>query len=814
MSERWVDVSHEALIRGWPRLRGWIEEDRAGLRMHRRLTDAAQEWHKSRDESALYRGARLSQAVEWREHNAPALNELERTFLDASVTLEQHEADVRDKRRRRVIVWLSASLVVFAVLAGLAGLKWRQAYRQGQIALARQLGAQADLMRDQPEMLFRRLLLATEALKRLHAVEAESLEVDLTLRRGLASLPRHIARVHVEDSSLDVQLSPDGRNLLTVSHDKDARVWEIATGKELVRFEGGPIKGLSGDGKYVVTEEEEASGGSKDVAQVWETDTGGKLLRLQLPGTRHYALSADGRYLAVSTQIYDRATSTYSEAITRLWDVPERREIPGSAPGSVRAFSQDATVVATSRGLWDVTPELKQVFSWELDTFDVVLTSDGGHVAIWTERAGQKQIEVWSRATKKMTASLPTPGSDGYLQAVTSDGRFVILRDSDRDEVQVHDIAAKVIVSRAALHVRAAVVLPSGQHLIASLHDAVDVWALGREGGDVLAIDHEDKVVAVGLTPLGGLTTIAQNGEKLLIRAWDVKTRREMPERVAQVTGTAAVFAPDGQSFAVMGDGGLEVRRVDDSEPVAKFAYASPAAVIWSPDGRYLAARKERDVRVWDLRSRQSISQSWQLTLPGLPTAFALTRGGDSLAAVVSGEASRLAEPNYAKLWKVATSEELKSSEPNKGQSIRFDTHCALSPDAQYLVMRDLKVLEMKTGTLLPKKLGLGANETTCVISTDGRYLATSSQGIMRLWELKSGREAFHIPTNDRPLVFDQNARYLATLSDGNTVRVWFLRQDDLIEEACRRLPRNLSKPEWDEYVRDGARRKTCPKLP
>ena len=47
MSERWVDVSHEALIRGWPRLRGWIEEDRAGLRLHRRLTEAAEEWHKA-----------------------------------------------------------------------------------------------------------------------------------------------------------------------------------------------------------------------------------------------------------------------------------------------------------------------------------------------------------------------------------------------------------------------------------------------------------------------------------------------------------------------------------------------------------------------------------------------------------------------------------------------------------------------------------------------------------------------------------------------------------------------------------------------
>ena len=44
--ESWVEVAHEALIRGWPRLQGWIDADRAGLLVHRRLTVAAQEWQR------------------------------------------------------------------------------------------------------------------------------------------------------------------------------------------------------------------------------------------------------------------------------------------------------------------------------------------------------------------------------------------------------------------------------------------------------------------------------------------------------------------------------------------------------------------------------------------------------------------------------------------------------------------------------------------------------------------------------------------------------------------------------------------------
>src|SRR5215813_289392 len=78
-----VDVAHEALIRGWPRLRGWIEEDRSALRTHRRLTEAAEEWQRlQRDQGVLFRGALLTVAQEWRERHEADLNPLERDFLD------------------------------------------------------------------------------------------------------------------------------------------------------------------------------------------------------------------------------------------------------------------------------------------------------------------------------------------------------------------------------------------------------------------------------------------------------------------------------------------------------------------------------------------------------------------------------------------------------------------------------------------------------------------------------------------------------------------------------------------------------------
>jgi hypothetical protein len=97
-----VDVAHEGLIRGWPRLRGWIEEDRAALRTHHRLTEAAEEWQRlQRDPGVLFRGALLTVAQEWRETHDADLNRPERDFLDASVALRnQEEADARQQQVR------------------------------------------------------------------------------------------------------------------------------------------------------------------------------------------------------------------------------------------------------------------------------------------------------------------------------------------------------------------------------------------------------------------------------------------------------------------------------------------------------------------------------------------------------------------------------------------------------------------------------------------------------------------------------------------------------------------------------------------
>jgi len=113
-----VEITHETLLTAWPRLRRWLTEDRAGLRIHHDLTEAAHDWqHTGRDSSRLFRGTRLAVAKDWAAHHGQDLNADERAFLDAS----QHE-QLRTARLRRLAVIALAALTIISAGAAAFGL--------------------------------------------------------------------------------------------------------------------------------------------------------------------------------------------------------------------------------------------------------------------------------------------------------------------------------------------------------------------------------------------------------------------------------------------------------------------------------------------------------------------------------------------------------------------------------------------------------------------------------------------------------------------------------------------------------------------
>jgi hypothetical protein len=110
-ADRQVEVAHEALIRNWPTLVDWIEEERENLRHRRRLTDAAERWALQQDENLLWRGAQLAEASSYTD-----LTPMEDAFVGASRAAEER---VRRRAERNRRLQLSAIIIFIAIVAAL-----------------------------------------------------------------------------------------------------------------------------------------------------------------------------------------------------------------------------------------------------------------------------------------------------------------------------------------------------------------------------------------------------------------------------------------------------------------------------------------------------------------------------------------------------------------------------------------------------------------------------------------------------------------------------------------------------------------------
>ncbi len=149
-----VELAHESLVRAWPRLQQWLDDDADGQRIWRHLASAAETWDAmGRPDSELYRGVRLGRAMEWSAHAAADLHPVEREFLDRSTRLaddERRALEVEARRQvrlnRRLRVLVAAVTVLSVVAASAATLAFRQVDRvdrQAAVARSHELSAAA-----------------------------------------------------------------------------------------------------------------------------------------------------------------------------------------------------------------------------------------------------------------------------------------------------------------------------------------------------------------------------------------------------------------------------------------------------------------------------------------------------------------------------------------------------------------------------------------------------------------------------------------------------------------------------------------------
>ena len=226
VSEGTVEVAHEALLREWPRLRGWLEEDAQGRRLHQQLAIAAREWDAGgRDPGELYRGARLAGALEWAGAHEAALNTAERAFLEQS-----RGASERSQRRLRAVLVSVAALLLLAVIAGALAFDQRGNARDEALASdAHRLGARALLEND----LDTSLLLARQGV----ALE-DSLQTRGNLLAVLGKSPAAIGAMRGDGERMwELALSPDERTLAAGDPAGNVFLFDTRTHKRIARIQ-------------------------------------------------------------------------------------------------------------------------------------------------------------------------------------------------------------------------------------------------------------------------------------------------------------------------------------------------------------------------------------------------------------------------------------------------------------------------------------------------------------------------------------------------------------------------------------------------
>ena len=105
-----IEVSHEALIREWPRLLDWLREGREDIHLQQAVSQDVAEWERrGKPRDRLYRGSQLKEAGAWAKRNFPSTNEV--AFLHASVA----------SRMRFLVSMIAVLLIIVSSIGGQVG---------------------------------------------------------------------------------------------------------------------------------------------------------------------------------------------------------------------------------------------------------------------------------------------------------------------------------------------------------------------------------------------------------------------------------------------------------------------------------------------------------------------------------------------------------------------------------------------------------------------------------------------------------------------------------------------------------------------
>ncbi len=460
-----LEVAHEALLREWPRLRGWLEEDAVGRRLHQHLIHAARDWQAAgRDRGELYRGARLAAALDWSAGHEGDLNELERDFLDESRAAAEREAERQQRANRRLRTLLAglAALLALAIVAGVVALNQRGEARDAAVtADAQRLGVEA---------------LGTERVDEAVLLTRAAVELDEspatrgTMLSALLRAPAAVGVVNLGWPIYGAALSPDGRLMATGDERGVVTVYDAATRRPLgppYYIDGGLIQNVrfSPDGATLaVSSMHPKDPNHNGVVDLIDARTRERTLRVRLPRLPEPApfvytdvvFAPGGRDLVVR-QVPGAAQDAPAPPVYRVdrktGAVKDRLRVGQDAGyfyASETADRERFFLTSQSENLtWELDPEpLRVVRSWPVSDSAGAVSPDGAVFALGSDAGRVRLLDLDSGQIRPLRGR-----HEGGVNRMrfTPDGRTLVT-SSQTGELFAWDVERGSIGQRFAGH--------------------------------------------------------------------------------------------------------------------------------------------------------------------------------------------------------------------------------------------------------------------------------------------------------------------------------------------------------------------------
>jgi len=781
-----VDLSHEALILGWPSLREWINQRRTAELTRRELEAAARTWIRlGKGQGGLLDDVELREAERWRSSTdaaqlgaSPAVEEL----LSASwVAIRQDQQ--RRRRTDRIFRGLSAALAVFLVAAVLLGLAARQQTKQAvsERATAKS-GELAITAATMPEtQLDRALLLSQEAVRLRPTPRSYGSEL-----AALRSNPRIIRIVHFDAPLTAMARSSDG-TLLAVG-DILGKVTLINSQSAHEIQHTMSIRGrvhsvaFSPDGAFV------AAAGSAGVVQEWSTADGSAhgppmtghtgsvraalyspngrwivtggidnrvILRPRGPGSvrilaghrdwvNALAFTTDSRYLISASGRTEHAST---DGRILIWDTESGRQVralpdQGDAVRGLALVHDQTLAAAGADGrvrVWDLKSGARErVLTGHKDrVFGVAFSADGSVIA----SAGRDgQIRLWGRTGRQVVPPLLGHGTAvravvalDDLEFVTAgeDGRLIFWAPTDMNRSRLLRV-----IDDPSRPVRA-VTVNVETDLIAEGND--DGLVTLRRGTDLMPVGVH---IQTGRNPIWGIA-FSPRGDKVatttstgVLQLWDTRTGRSLAGPIeTREIGPVVAISPDG---AVIATGGYSntIRLWNNQldalgSPLVGHTNPIAALVFRQGDGALISAGFDDRMWLWS---------GIQGAVKGLPTTgrmlAASTSPFESLAICQSGKVAYTGDTEgFILMWDTSSTNVSRVGRPLlKGHSAPItamkcsqDSHSLLSADEAGVV----RLWDLTNGAREIGELGRGAPAHAGVVAPSGdRFLVGTDAGM------------------------------------------------------------------------------------